>query len=75
MLALRGSGKGDPGKSMGGCQNYGPFLDPYYHTTPNIRVPQKRIIILTTTHIGFLRSPLLCTPDPKTLPLIPKPKP
>ena len=21
---------------MGGCQSYGPFLDPYYNTTPNI---------------------------------------
>ena len=21
---------------MGGCQNYGPFLDPYYNTAPNI---------------------------------------
>ena len=21
---------------MGGCQNYGPFLDPYYYTAPNI---------------------------------------
>ena len=20
---------------MGGCQNYGPFLDPYYNTAPN----------------------------------------
>ena len=22
--------------NMGGCQNYGPFLDPYYSTAPNI---------------------------------------
>ena len=22
-------------KDMGGCQNYGPFLDPYYSTAPN----------------------------------------
>ena len=22
-------------EQMGGCQNYGPFLDPYYHTSPN----------------------------------------
>ena len=21
---------------MGGCQNYGPFLDPYYNTAPSI---------------------------------------
>ena len=21
---------------MGGCQNYGPFLDPYYNTAPTI---------------------------------------
>ena len=21
---------------MGGCQNYGPVLDPYFHTAPNI---------------------------------------
>ena len=21
---------------MGGCQNYGPFLDPYYNMAPNI---------------------------------------
>ena len=21
---------------MGGCQNYGPFLDPHYSTAPNI---------------------------------------
>ena len=23
-------------KLVGGCQNYGPFLDPYYNTAPNI---------------------------------------
>ena len=22
--------------NVGGCQNYGPFLDPYYNTAPNI---------------------------------------
>ena len=32
---------------MGGCQNYGPCLDPYYHTAPYI----QGTIILTTTHI------------------------
>ena len=26
---------------VGGCQNYGPFLDPYYNTAPNIGVPKK----------------------------------
>ena len=24
------------GLYMGGCQNYGPFLGPYYNTAPNI---------------------------------------
>ena len=38
---------------MGGCQNYGPFLDPYYNTAPNISGTQKGTIILTTTHIRF----------------------
>ena len=37
---------------MGGCQNYGPFLDPYYTTAPNIQGTQKGIIILTTTHMS-----------------------
>ena len=35
---------------MGGCQNYGPFLDPHYNTAPNIEIAQKRTTILTTTH-------------------------
>ena len=26
---------------MGGCQNYGPFLGPYYDTGPNLRDPKK----------------------------------
>ena len=26
---------------MVGCQNYGPFLDPYYNTAPNIEGTQK----------------------------------
>ena len=38
---------------MGGCQNYGPFLGPYYNTAPNIQGTQKETIILTTTHIRF----------------------
>ena len=39
---------------MGSCQNYGPFLDPYDNTAPNIdilRVPKKGTMILTTTHV------------------------
>ena len=36
---------------MNGCQNYGPFLDPDYNTTPNIWGTQRGSIILTTTHI------------------------
>ena len=41
---------------MGGCQNYGPFLDPYYNTAPNIQGTQKGTIILTSTHMrcGYL---------------------
>ena len=42
---------------MGGCQNYGPygpFLDPYYNTAPNISGTQKGAIILTTTRIGVV---------------------
>ena len=38
---------------MGGCQNYGPFLGPYYSTAPNIEGTQKGAIILTSTHIGL----------------------
>ena len=30
---------------MGGCQNYGPFLDPYYSTAPNIQGTPKGIVI------------------------------
>ena len=36
---------------VGGCQNYGPFWDPYYNTAPNISGTQKGTIILTTTHV------------------------
>ena len=36
---------------MGGCQNQGPFLGPYYNTAPIIQGTQKGTIILTTTHI------------------------
>ena len=28
--------------NMGGCQNDGPFLDPYYNTAPNIEGTPKR---------------------------------
>ena len=35
----------------GGCQNYGPFLDPYYNTAPTIWGTQKGTIILTTTYV------------------------
>ena len=46
---------------MGGCQNDGPFLGPYYTTAPNIKGIRKGTIILTTTHIGIMekkRKPL-----------------
>ena len=36
---------------VGDCQNFGPFLDPYYNTAPNIEGTQKGAIILTTTHM------------------------
>ena len=36
---------------MGGCQTYGPFLDPYYNTAPNILGTQKGTIILTSTQM------------------------
>ena len=45
-------------RHMGGCQNYGPFLDPYYNTAPNIQGTQKGTIILTTTHILKTKDPL-----------------
>ena len=41
MQLVSGLETGDPGASfwdMGGCQNDGPSLDPYYDTAPNIRV-------------------------------------
>ena len=46
---------------MGGCQNYGPFLDPYYNTAPNIWATRKRTTILTTTHILLLHCIALAT--------------
>ena len=33
---------------VGGFQNYGPFLDPYYNTTPKVSGTQKGTIILMT---------------------------
>ena len=38
---------------MGGCQNYCPFLGPYYNTAPNIESTQKGTILLTTTHMDY----------------------
>ena len=35
---------------MGGCQNYGPSLGPYYSAAPSIWGTQKGTFILTTTH-------------------------
>ena len=35
---------------VGGCQNYGPSLGPYYSTAPSIWGTQKGTFILTTTH-------------------------
>ena len=37
---------------MGGCQNYGPFLDLYYNTVPDGKGTQKGTIILITTRLG-----------------------
>ena len=37
---------------MDGYQNYGPFLDPYFNTAPNIQGTQKGTLILTTTHMS-----------------------
>ena len=44
---------------MGGCHNYGPFLDPYPNTAPNIQGAQKVTIIFTTTHIEHVISVVL----------------
>ena len=41
---------------MDGCQNYGPFLDPYYNTALNVWGTQKGIIILTTTQMRVRKS-------------------
>ena len=42
---------------MSGCQNYVPFLHPYYNTAPNSRVPKEGAIILTTTHMWMRCGP------------------
>ena len=33
--------EGSPDFQRGGCQNYGPFLDPYYDTAPNSGYPKR----------------------------------
>ena len=49
---MAGADKGDVmPQHVGGCQNNGPFLDPYYNTAPSIQGTQKGTIILTTTHV------------------------
>ena len=46
-------------EDMGGCQNYGPFLGPWYNTAPRVWGTQKGTIILTTTHTqGCARNPI-----------------
>ena len=37
---------------MGGCQDYGPFLDAYHNMAPNIKGTQKGTIVLTSTYMG-----------------------
>ena len=39
---------------MGGCQNSGPFLGPYYNTAPNISGTQKGTIIFDNHPYGYL---------------------
>ena len=43
----------EPLMILGGCQNDGPFLDPFSNTAPNIQGTPKGIIILTATHIAL----------------------
>ena len=40
---------------IGGCQNYGLSLGPYYYTAPIIYGTQKGTLILRTTHIVTLK--------------------
>ena len=42
---------------VGGCQNYGPFLGTLNNRCPIIIGTQKGTIMLTTTHVGFLKGP------------------
>ena len=44
---------GTRGAQMGGCQNYGPFLGPYYNTASNMQGTQKGTMFLTTTQMGL----------------------
>ena len=40
----------------GGCQNYGPFLDPHYNTAPNLQslgYPKGNIILTITLMSPF----------------------
>ena len=41
----------EPILHLGGCQNYGPFLGPYYNMALIIYGTQKGTLILTTTHV------------------------
>ena len=41
------------------CENYGPFLGPYYNAAPTIYGTQKGTLILTTTHMLFSKGPAL----------------
>ena len=55
---------------MGGCQNYGPFLGPYYNTAPIIEGIQKGTLILTTTHMLIPKGPrsqIVGFQSPKTI--------
>ena len=38
---------------MGSCQNYGPFLDPYYNTAPNKYGTLRGTIILITIQMAW----------------------
>ena len=40
-----------PKLKVGGCQNYGAFLGPYYNTALIIWGTQQGTLILTTTHV------------------------
>ena len=40
-------------RKLDGCQNYGPFLVPYYSTAPHIWGAQRETIILTTPQLDM----------------------